>query len=310
MEAFHSLCDGYGAMEMLKAILFRYFELKGHKMENNGLVMTASQTPDPREIEDSFIKNYTSSKRERATVKRAYHIRGSRLVLREGIGVITGRVQTSALLSLAKKCGATLTQYLAAALTFCISSTEDAKKSDKPVNICVPVNMRKICDSQTLRNFTLFFYTSAEGRMEFSELVETLKTQFETGLNKANLQRTLNANVAMERNLGLRMVPLFIKNAGIRVVLSNLDNKIKTATISNLGQVALPPSMSGMVRDFSVHLPMGSKSTHGVGVISCGGVTTISFSRSIYETDIEKLFFTFLSGEGLDISIQSNFREG
>lgn len=308
LEVFHGLCDGYGAVQFLKALVFRYFALLGYPDESDGSVLTVDETPRSVEVEDSFVKNYVKARDKKPNIRTAYRIPGTRFPY--GIAAINGRMRVEQLSALVQESGATITQYLAALLTWCIWQSDEAvKKSKKPINICVPVNMRKFYDSLTLRNFSLYFYFSTECGscdMRFEEILEAAKQTFKSELDKDKLQQRLNSNVAIEKNLALRLCPLFLKNAAFRVACVLLGDKLNTCALSNFGNVQLPEWMLGVIRDFEINLGVGNVATHSISVIIFGGRVTVSFTRSVYETEIERLFFTHLSARGIDIELQSN----
>lgn len=313
LEVFHSICDGYGAMEYFKALLFRYYELLGAPVENDGYILTMDQHPSHYETEDSFLKNYMPTKRARSSAKRAYRIHGTRFREVNGHAVINGKIPASQLLALAKKHNATLTQYLAALLTYCIYRAEAMTKlSNKPVNICVPVNMRRFFESKTLRNFSLFFHTSIDCRereWDFDSMLASVKEQFDRELSKDRLHQTLNANVSIEKNIALRSCPIFIKWVLIKIGCMIHGDKLTTINMSNIGNVQFPASMDGLIHDFEANPSVGSDSTHNIGIVSYNDILSISFSRKIYETDIERLFFSHIAREGVDVEIQSNLWE-
>jgi hypothetical protein len=308
LEVFHGLCDGYAALQFLKALVFRYFVLLGYKAESEDAVLTLDQTPRVAEVEDSFVKNYRPVRDRRPAVKTAYRIPGARF--NNGLGVISGRMSVERLCTLAQEHGATMTQFLAALLTWCIwQSDERARRSAKPINICVPVNMRKFYDSLSLRNFSLVFYVSTEcgnRDLSFEEILAHTKQTFASELDRDKLQQTLNANVAIEKNLALRLCPLVIKNAAIRIVSFMIGDKQNTCALSNFGRASLPSWMADVVRDFEINLGVGNIATHSVGLVICNDRVTISFTRTIYETEIERLFFSHLADLGLDVEISSN----
>ena len=311
LEVFHGLCDGIGALEYLKAIVYRYFEIKGIAGDGEGRVLTAHQTPRDEETEDSFQRYFTPEPHQRSAVDRAYRIRGTRFS--NGLGVISGKMETKQLVDLAKRNGATVTQYLCAGLTYAIRQSDEVKNEWKPpVNICVPVNLRKFYPSNTLRNFSLFFHTSTQYRNDnpsFDEILDSVKKDFVSELTRERLQHSLNANVSFEKNMALRLCPLTIKHVGMRIGSERLFGKLKTCTLSNMGVVVLPSQLTRLVRDFECHMPVGKDASHGISVVSCNARTAISFSRKIRETDIEKHFFSYLAQHGVDIEIQSNLWE-
>lgn len=313
LETFHSLCDGTGALEFTKALAYRYLELRGHELSPDGLVLTVHEEPSAAEMEDSFLKYYTGSPTDRGEVKRAYRITGSRISAMGGYGAINGKMDASAALAAAKRHGASLTQYLAAALAYAVYVSEPmARRSARPINVCVPVNMRRYHGSKTLRNFSLFFHTSIPCKhleLTFDDILSLIKGQFAFEVKKEKLQGYLNANVAAEKNIALRLCPLPLKVLALRMTNYMLGSLLSTVTISNLGDVCLPESMRPHVKDFDFNLSVGDQLTHGVGVATCNGRLTISILRGLYETEFERCFFSFLASEGLEIEIQSNLRE-
>lgn len=311
LEVFHGLCDAYAALEILKTLTFRYFILLGYPLKNEDIILDVDKAPRGMEVEDSFVKNYKQDLEGRPAVKNAYRILGTRFSY--GIGAIHGRMRTEQLTALAKTNGATLTQYLVALLTYCIWQSDDAaKRSAEPINICVPVNMRKYYSSVTLRNFSLYFHVSTEcdtRELTFETILEHVKQTFKNELNLDKLQQKLNANVSMEKNIALRLCPLFLKNILLKIACILMGDKLNTCALSNAGNVQLPASMSGLVKDFDCTPGVGNVATNSVGVMTYNGNTAICFSRSIYETEIERLFFKHLADQGLDIEIQSNLWE-
>jgi NRPS condensation-like uncharacterized protein len=308
LEVFHGLCDGGAAVEFLKALVFRYFTLLGYPSDSEDTVLTVDQAPRGIEVEDSFVKNYTPDPYEKPVVKNAYRIQGTHFS--SGIGVISGRMQLKQLMAQAKKYDATLTQYLAALLTYCIwRSDGGAKSSADPINICVPVNMRKYYSSLSLRNFSLYFYASTEcanRELSFEGILKRVKETFRNEIDRDKLHQKLNSNVSIEKNIALRLCPLFIKNTAIRICCIVLGDKLNTCALSNFGNVKLPSWMSCVIKDFECNLGVGNVATHSLGFMSYNGKVTISFTRSIYETEIERLFFTYLADHGIDTEIKSN----
>jgi len=311
LEVFHGLCDGCAALELLKSLLHRYFVLQGYPEDAEGKVLTPEQPPRAIELEDSYIRHYRPVKDRLPKIRPAYRINGTRFPY--GIGAVNGRMPVDRLAALAKANGATVTQYLAALLTLCIRRADDmTRQNGKSVNICVPVNLRGFYESQSLRNFSLYFYVSTPcdgGDESFEDILRHVKLEFRDGLCKDKLQQRLNANVAIERNLALRAAPLFIKKAAIKFACVALGDKRNTCALSNVGRIELPSWMSSVVKSFECNPGVGNEATHSVALNTFGGVTTVSFTRSIYETEIERLFFSHLAEQGVDIEIQSNLWE-
>ena len=306
MEVFHSICDGSGAMEYTKSLVFRYLEIKGYSMESENLVLTIDQSPLPEEMEDSFVKNYKEGPVNRPSVKQAYQIKGTPFI-QGGTGVITGKMSVDELKKASKGNGATITQYLTALLAYSILKTGDKNRmAKKPVNVFVPVNMRRYFNSKTLRNFSLYFYSIHQykrGMIDFKEVLETTKKHFEAGQNIELLMETMKANVSAEKNFAVRGSPLFLKNLLLKTGYRMFGNRLSTSTITNLGNILLPRSMAQYVQDIELNLGSGYNSGPNAAVISYSGVISIAFSRGIKESDIEDLKRIILEQHNYFLSI-------
>ncbi len=315
LECFHSLCDGYGAIEFLNAIVFEYLKLLGHKIYSENKILTVEQQANEEELEDSFQKNFTHKIVKPKPVKKAYYIRDIHFPKYYDKALIIGRIKTEELLALAHKNNATITQYLVALLTYSIYrayKNDDLNNKKRPINVCIPINLRRFFNSKTLRNFSLFFYTSVccnKGEMNMDDILNKVKKDFESEVDKDKLQSNLNQNVAYEKGFFMKICPLFIKNIVIRTGANILGNSLNTIILSNLGNIDIPLSMSKHILNYNFNLSGNYSKVNNVGVVSSNGITTISFGRTIYETKIEEIFFTFLSNEGLNVEIESNILE-
>ena len=312
LEMFHVLCDGSGALAFLKLVVFRYLELLGLPVESEGLILSLDEEPKQSEIEDSYVENYESTEGDRGAITRAYHTSGT-YFSQGGIGIINGKMKTEQLKRLAKDHGASISQYLAALLTYCIIETGDMKKLSRlPVNICIPVDMRKYYSSKTLRNFFLNVFTSVfcGGRkMSFETALDLMKEQFKSGVDLEKLQKLLNSNVSVEKNPIVRFSPLFLKLALIKIGYKFGGRMSTTAIMSNIGNVEIPESMKPYIIDMDMNFNINNLCAHNLGIVSCKGITTLGFSRRVYETELERLFFTHLTSRGVEVEILSNLWE-
>jgi hypothetical protein len=310
LECFHSLCDGFGALEFLKAIVYRYLELVGNEMTTEKKVISIHQKYKKEEIEDSFEKNYTKTIKKYKSVPKGYHINDIHFPGYSDVAIISGKIKTTQLLKLAHDNNATITQYLASILTLSIYK---AYKDDvtKPINICITMNIRKIFNSKTLRNFSLFFYTSVDfkEKKKFNDILDKIKNDFEKEIDKEKLQSNINYNVSKEKNVLLQICPLFIKNIALKIASYVFGNSLNTMIISNLGNIDIPSSMQKHIKNASLNFSGNYSTSNNMGIASCNGTTVISFSRTIYSSNIEKEFFKFLSEKGIDIEIESNMLE-
>ena len=309
LEFFHSLGDGTGAITFLKALVYHYLELKGNKLFDEGLICVLNQPYNELEVEDSFNKNVSKTKKTREDVKTAYHIKAKPFARFQSRGIINGKVSGEALRQLSRKSDATITQFMTALLTYSIWQTYGKKiPFNKPINVGVPINLRKFYPSISLRNFTLFFHSSVYNTpyLTFEAILAQVKATFAGEVQLEKLQQNINANVMAERNIALRMAPLYLKKIALMISGKVLGARLDTATISNLGIVTLPESMGKHIQDFEFNLTTDAHAGYGIGVITFNDITTISFLRSRYDTRVEQKFFAYLAEHGLKVEIETN----
>lgn len=305
IEVFHSLTDGKGALELLKSILYYYFDggedAQGVRIIQGGVSL--------EELEDSFSMYYSGGKIPLERVQDSYHIKGTDFV-EVGNHVITGLAKSWQIRDVAKQNNCTMTTLLVSMLVYSIF--HGAQKYDKkknPIVVAVPVNLREIFSSKTLKNFfgVVNISVCMDKNMEFYQVVETVEEQLKKGIEKQNLQRRMDANMKFEQNKVGTIVPLPIKNFFIKRVFDWFGENKKTITLSNLGRVNLPKSLEDKIELMEVLLYPTPKSPINCGVISYGEALTINFSKTILETAVIRYFFEFgVKKLGLSFQVYSN----
>ena len=314
VELFHSVTDGTGGLIFTKTLAAEYAKLR-YKIEipcENG-ILDVSEEADEAEIEDSFGKHDspvgTSRKEETAYMLSGTHEPDNFL------NVTTGILDTEDVLELAKKYNTTLTVFLAAIMMKAIYDIQNDTVMDvskrKAVRILIPVNLRKLFGSKTLRNFASYITPGIDpklGEYSFEEMVETIHHSLGLELNAKKMSAKFTANVKSERSKILRIMPLFVKNFAMKLVYNRVGERTSSICLSNLGLVSLPKTMAEVVTRIDFVLGVQADSPCNCGICSYGGKLYITFIRNIKEPELERRFFTFLRKQGLHILIESNQR--
>ncbi len=308
-EIFHSLTDGSGAVEFLKTLVYQYLCLEGKDVENDGLILHPDDLPNKYEMEDSFDKYYQAVPTKRITETEAFHIEGTPLEP-FGNNVIHGVMSASQLNSIAKKKSSTITEYLTSVLIYSIY-TENMKYGiyNKPIRVTVPVNLRKIFPSRTLRNFftVVNVGVNPSESLSFESILSEISLQLRKKLDKDNLKGIMASNIKLEKILVTRFIPVFLKNIAIRYGFENFGESAKTITLSNLGNIRLPNSMSKYVNQTEAIIYPTNKSPINCGVCSVNDNLTVTFSRTILEANVIRSFFSFLAqNSDLEIKVYTN----
>ncbi|WP_010096417.1 hypothetical protein [Ornithinibacillus scapharcae] len=311
VEIFHSLTDGTGAIEFLKTLIYQYLTLKKVDLVVDDDILFPDQIPSKYEIEDSFVKYYQKSKHNHLQDKapRSFQIKGTPFDP-PGVNVIHGVISASALNHFAKRMGASITEFITALLIYAIySETMKYGIYKENITIALPANLRKKFPSITLRNFfsVINIKVDITDEITLKDIIQTVSDQLRSKTNKEHLQDDINRHVVLQESLKTRIVPLIVKYQAMRYGFKNFGELAKTLTLSNLGNIAIPPSMKDYIESMEVVLYPTKNSPINCGVCSINDHMTITFARSIVETEIIRAFFSQLTRlTGLDVKVYSN----
>ena len=202
----------------------------------------------------------------------------------------------------AKEEGASFTSLLCGALAYSIEKLSGGRRS---VVIMVPVNLRGMFPSETLRNFVNFVRLEFKPRecREAADYVRSAAKQLKEKASKEEMEKFFATTVRTERSLILRIAPLWLKILGARIGRFFLKSR-QTLIFSNVGRVRMPEGC-GMERVL-FNLNVSKRAKVNVGAVTTGGETTIAFTRSIRETELEHEFCKTLSALGIptrDVSV-------
>lgn len=312
VEFFHSLTDGNGGLIFLKTLAAEYLAQKKHiKIPYEKGVFDRTEKPLQNELEDSFLKydGITASSRREAT---AYQIHGTKET-NDFRNVITGIVNLDDALKTAKSYGVSLTAFLVSVMIYSIQQIQDkevrSKKKQKPVKVLIPVNLRNYFQSDTLRNFVLCISPGIDSNMgdfDFDEIIHIVHHQMKLQLTEKQMRAKITTNVRTEKNKFLKILPLFVKNIGMKIVFSMVGEKKSSITMSNLGAVTVPDAMTDYVKRFDFTLGVQYTGSNNCGIISYKDKLYINMIRNIKETELEQLFFSNLVNLGIAVSVESN----
>lgn len=312
VEMFHSLTDGTGGFIFLKTLVARYLTLKyGLEIPCTDGVLDWQETPDSEELEDSFLKHaskYSLSRSERTSLRLTGTHEPDFLYLTTGI------LPTSQLVEAAHAEGATVTVFLAAVMAQVIlemQAQDTPLKRQKPVKITVPINLRQLYGSRTLRNFVLTLNPGVDPRLgsyTLKELCSAIASQLKAEATTQQMAGRIAANVKPQQSPVLKVAPLFIKKIAMRMVYASIGERKGCLNVSNLGLQALPAAMLPYVQRLEFIIGTQSTYPNNCSVASLGETTCINMIRNIRESELERRFFSRLVELGIPVDIEFNIR--
>ncbi len=314
VEIFHVLTDGTGGLILLKTLVAEYLRLRyGENIPRDSQILDCSVPATADEFEDSFIgaaKRSTISRKEIA----AYHIKGTDEP-DDFINITTGIIPVAEVLSRAKEKNVSLTEYIVAIMLLSLDKLQRnvcrREGRLKPVKVNVPINLRRFFKSNTIRNFSSYVNPGIDPRLGVYTLDETIKAVHHymgSEVTEKKLSAWITTNVRSEQNPALRVMPLFVKNAAMKIAFSFVGDRLSSTSLSNLGNVKLPPEMEKYVTRFDFILGPLSYNRDVCAAISYQDTLYLNFTRTIQEPDFEREFFTRLIKLGIPVKIESNQR--
>ncbi|MEK3732062.1 alcohol acetyltransferase [Paenibacillus sp. FSL M8-0334] len=312
IEVFHAITDGGGALEFLKTLVFQYLYTSGVQIDDReGVILPPDSFARYAEAQDSFRAYYTNSQSHlKDEVSNALKIPGTRF-MPYGHNVVHGFIHANQLNAAAKIQGVTVTAYLTAILIMAVHAATMTinSESQQSIVISLPVNLRKLFPSISLRNFftviNIEIYMKQE--LTFEQVLEAVSEQMKKKTKKPYLYETIANSMKYEKNWLSRFVPLKLKNLAMRYGFDRYSEAVKTMTLTNLGRISIPSSMTQYVEAMETTMYPTSKTPINCAVCSVNETLTITFARNILESDVIMHFFRLLSGlSGLELKIVSN----
>ncbi|MEG1633068.1 MAG: alcohol acetyltransferase [Oscillospiraceae bacterium] len=312
VETFHGLTDGHGGLCFIKTLVAEYLTLRyAAVIPRDAAILDCSEPPKPSELEDAFLR-YATPHAAARDEKDAYYIRGEKEPP-DVVHITTGMIPVAEVLERAKAKGVTLTQYLTAVLLLAVDTVQrrnvKQERRLRLVRVSVPVNLRSFFPSETLRNFSLFVNVGIDPRLgtySFDEMLNAVHSTMRHDATEKNLRARFSANVRSEKNIFLRVMPLFLKNLVLRVAVSRIGDRKASTTLTNLGRVTLPPEMSRYVTRLDVMLGPLSRSRVMCAALSYNGTLYFTFTRTITDSSVEREFFRRLVRLGIHVKLESN----
>jgi NRPS condensation-like uncharacterized protein len=314
VEFFHALTDGNGGLVFLKTLVAEYLTQKyGLKIPNENGVLSRLDPPEQEELEDNFPKNKAPVGKSR-NESDSYRVMGE--VEPDGFcHVTTFIMRPQELLELAHSYGVTLTSLMAAVFIKASINLqfEDVKKLKhmKKVKVLIPVDLRRIYNSKTLRNFALYVTPGVDPRLgeyTLEELAKIVHHRMALDITEKNMSARIYTNVRDEERLALKLTPLFLKNIVMKTIFMLVGEKKSSLSLSNLGLVKLPSPMESYVDRFDFVLSVQSTAPYNASMISYGDTLNLSIIRNIKQPRLERELHRVLRDFGIHVKVESNDR--
>ena len=311
VEFSHILTDASGAFEFLKTLLIIYIEKCCLLLSSPILFFRPEEKPSNEEYEDAYNRYFKKIESRPVKKPKAFHL-PFQLKTSPRFDVLTAIISTEDIKRKTKEYEVSLTEYLAAVYLHSLQniynqlSAFKKRSNNKIIRIEVPVNLRKLFPSRTMRNFSLYVMPEIDlrlGQYTFEEIVKTVHHQMQLETDKKLISKMISRNVSGERNPFLRGVPLFIKSFFLSK-LYTLATAQYSGVVTNLGNINLTPEINNMIAKFIFIPPPPNKRLKvNCAVAGFDNKLVISFGNITVLKELERQFLTFLTTQGIPVKI-------
>jgi NRPS condensation-like uncharacterized protein len=315
VEFSHILTDGGGAFEFFKTLLLTYLAQCCISVGSEFPVLIPYEAPSEEEFEDGFSRYFQKDIPSPKKKPKAFHV-PFQLNKEPRFNVLIAKVSLSAVYRESKKNQVTITEYLVAIYLYTLQTIYNGlpnykqRVARKLFRVQVPVNLRNIYGSKTMRNFSLFVTPEIDlslGHYSFEEIVKTVHHLMQLETDKKLINKMIARNVGAERNLLLKNTPLFIKSLILRLTYSIAGTSRYSGVITNLGKVSLGQKADSHIDHFVFIPPPPNKALRvNCGVLGFGDSLVMSFGNITRSKDLEREFLRLLVQQGIHVKVVSN----
>ncbi|MGN0549020.1 MAG: hypothetical protein ACI4IM_05430 [Acutalibacteraceae bacterium] len=274
LEMFHSLTDGRGAIELMKAFLKEYFT-EGASEERNELLDNT---------EDIFDRIYkTGGKNVSRLLPDSFQIGREHPI---AFSFKTIEMPSSSLIDAAHRYGVSVAVFLCALHIKAIADTRTSFR--RKICISVPVELRKRFNFMSCRNSSLYFLVDVnqEETIDFKSLIETVRKKFKENINIENMRNIAYTNVKSAKMKAFELLPLSVKSTILKFGYKHMGENQFSSALTDIGVIKLDENLSKLVED--IYFVLGKQVTHPINIAAS---TYKEKAKMVVSYDIESDFY-------------------
>lgn len=315
IECSHILTDGSGALEFFKTILIVYSGECGAKIPPEYQLNIPVDRISEEEYEDAYNRYFKAEIPPMVKRSMAFHLHYP-LKSAPRFTVLKAIVSLEEIKKIAHGKEVSITVYLTSVYLYFLQEIFEGLnkyskyKKRKRLRVQVPVNLRNIFPSKTMRNFTLFVMPEIDlrlGHYTFDEIVKSVYHQSKLETDEKLIHKNISRNVGSERKLLVRGIPLFLKSLILRMKYYSLGTNQYSGVLTNLGKIDLPNETGRMIDYFVMTPPPPNKKLKiNCGVAGFGNKLVLSFGNMTQSVEFEEKFLQFLRDQNITVEWETN----
>ena len=306
IDFFHALTDGTGGLEFLNDLIYRYLELKyPNELKEDRI----KEDIILKESENAYRKNYKFINEKKIKIGKAYLLKGESLQNGE-FAINHFNINLNELKQISKENGCTISAYLVAVIAYSIYETNyKVNDGKRPINISVPISLRKYFSSETISNFFSYMIINLSVKSNktymFVDILNLVKKEFEKKMKVEKMVQTITKDAGSTNKVFIRVVPLLLKRIAVRIGSLELKKHF-TSTFSNMGKVVVEEKYSKYIENFLVILAPDWAERVKCGVCSYGENLVLTFSTNLNGSSLECKVRDLLKENNISFKIEGN----
>ena len=279
-----------------------FFE-KTRELLGNDSVLKNSQKNEYVDLYEKYMRKVSKE----TTIKSAFHL--PMKILEKGqYHITTGEIDVESLKEESKKYGTTIGKYLLSVYFKILLDRYSQAKN--PIVIGVPVDLRKIFEETTYRNFFINITPSVDaslGAYSLSEIITYLDNYFALKITKKEFYKSIYKAMNPMQNIIIKSVPYLIKRMFFPFIFDYYGERGYTTGFSNLGIFKVNKKYEKYLKGFRFLPPPSKRCKIKMGVISDCKKVYVNFGNLTANYDIERDFFVYLRKRGIKSKIITNY---
>ena len=279
-----------------------FFE-KTRELLGNDSVLKNSQKNEYVDLYEKYMRKVSKE----TTIKSAFHL--PMKILEKGqYHITTGEIDVESLKEESKKYGTTIGKYLLSVYFKILLDRYSQAKN--PIVIGVPVDLRKIFEETTYRNFFINITPSMDaslGAYSLSEIITYLDNYFALKITKKEFYKSIYKAMNPIQNIIIKSVPYLIKRMFFPFIFDYYGERGYTTGFSNLGIFKVDKKYEKYLKGFRFLPPPSKRCKIKMGVVSDFNKVYVNFGNLTADYDIERDFFVYLRKRGIKSKIITNY---
>ena len=313
IEIAHFLTDGKGALLFFQDLIEKYLEEKYFCEKTNfqkieEILESSDETEKIKKNEYvDLYEKYLKKVSKETTIKSAFHL-PIKILEKGQYHVTTGEISINDLKAKSKKYGTTIGKYLLAVYFKILLDRYSQAKN--PIVIGVPVDLRKIFEETTYRNFFINITPSVDaslGAYSLSEIITYLDNYFALKITKKEFYKSIYKAMNPIGNMIIKSVPYLIKRLFFPFIFDYYGERGYTTGFSNLGIFKIDKKYEKFLKGLRFLPPPSKRCKIKMGVISDNQKIYVNFGNLTANYDIERDFFIYLRKRGIKSKIITNY---